>query len=440
MNKKLLLTLSAGLLAMGGLAACGKTGDGKVHVKFWHTMGQNNEALLNRMIAEFEETNPDVKIEAYSQGGYGDIAGKIGDAIPAGTTPTMSFCYPDNVANYMTAGAIEDLTPYVDNEEYGLSAEDKADFVKSYWDEGTNYAQSGVYSVPYAKSTEAIFYNKTVFAENGWTIPTTWEQMWTLCSEIVAKFPQIIPLGYDSDSNLFITWCEQNGYNYTSQTGEHFAFNNADTKAMVKVFKEHYDAKHFFTKGTQPNATYTSTKFTNQELLMSIGSTGGTTYNKSLNFEVGVAPIPSGTLNGHVVSQGPSICLFKRATSQEKIAAWKFYKHITSTDNSAAFAIATGYEPVRTSSYNCPQYTAHLATAFEQDGTTRNLLAAAAMCTKENYANRYFYSPVFDGSAIARDEVGGIVSQVLLLKNLSGKALDDKIDEIFDQAIAKCIM
>ena len=58
----------------------------------------------------------------------------------------------------------------------------------------------------------------------------------------------------------------------------------------------------------------------------------------------------------------------------------------------------------------------------------------------KNYGEDLTSKVYLTDPAIARDEVGGIVSQVLLLKNLSGKALDDKIDEIFDQAIAKCIM
>ena len=194
----------AALLATAGLAGC-KSGDGKIHVKFWHTMGQANQDMLQRMIDEFQEKNPDVVIEAFSQGGYDDISKKINDAIPAGTTPTMSFCYPDNVAAYLQSGAIENMASYVDNAEYGFTAEEKGveDFVTEYWNEGKNYQEEGLFSVPYAKSTEAIFYNATIFKYYGWEIPTTWEGMWTLCQTIKTTLGSSIeyPLGYDSDSN-----------------------------------------------------------------------------------------------------------------------------------------------------------------------------------------------------------------------------------------------
>lgn len=428
-----------GALLLGGLTGC-NSGSGDTVVKFWHTMGQSNQDLLNRMISEFETANPGIKIEAYSQGSYDDIAKKLGDAIPAGTTPTMSFCYPDNVASYLKSGAIENMASYINHAEYGFTEEEKGveDFIQSYWNEGTNYEKEGVYSVPFAKSTEVIFYNYTIFDEYDLTIPTTWDEMWALCAQVKAdpKFANVIPLGYDSDSNLFITMCEQYGIPYTTKEGEHsehFLFNNADAKAMVTELKGYYDAGYFVTKGTQENSTYTSTKFTNGELLMSIGSTGGTTYNKSINFEVGVAPLPTGELNDHVVSQGPSVCFFKRAKEAEKVAAWKFYKHITSTINSANYSIRTGYEPVRSSSYESAQYLDYIGQAGANYICTQgtNLLATTATLTRDKYQDAYFTTDVFPGSDTARDQVGGIISNVLL----GAKT----IEEAFDDAITECL-
>ena len=430
------------LMAMGGLAGCHK-GDGKVHVTFWHTMGQANQEMLDRMISEFETANPDIVVEAFSQGGYSDIAEKIKNAIPAGTTPTMSFCYPDNVASYLESGAIEDMSSYVNNEEYGFTAEEKGveDFVEAYWNEGKTYQQEGLFSLPYAKSTEVIFYNADVFKEKHWDVPTTWDEMWALCETIKADptyGPYVdYPLGYDSDSNLFITMCEQLGIPYTTASGsdpaDHYLFVNDQAKTMVTNLKAKYDAGLFITKGCSSNATYTSTKFTNAEILMSIGSTGGTTYNKSLNFEVGVAPIPGTGTNRHVVSQGPSVCFFKRAKAAEKIAAWKFYKHITNAVNSATYAINTGYEPVRKSSLTSPSFVAYLAQGGENYITPKggNLLATAANCTKDKYEGQYFYSPVFNGSAVAREEVGGILSKVFLGTKT--------VDAAFEEALTNCL-
>ncbi|MGM9873878.1 MAG: extracellular solute-binding protein [Bacilli bacterium] len=443
--KKISNILLIGLAAMSlsTLSSC-KSGDGKTHVKFWHTMGQANQGLLNRMIAEFEAANPDIVIDAFSQGSYDDVADKIKEAIPSGTTPTMSFCYPDNVADYIEAGAVEELTSYIENSDYGIP--DLADYNSSYWAEGTSYQIEGTYSVPYAKSTEVLFYNATVFEENNWEVPTTWDELWTLARQIKAKYPTVTPLGYDSDSNLFITLCEQYGIPYTTShpaDGEsYYLFNNEQAKAMVEELKGYYNEGLFVTKGTSPNSSYTSTQFTNGKLVLSIGSTGGTTYNKSLNFNIGVAPLPAGSKNRHVVSQGPSICFFKRAKANEKVAAWKFYTHITNSVNTANYSISTGYEPVRTSSYSTDVYNAYIQTGgnINTAGTAfvnrleedNNLLATAAKCTSTFYPpEQYFTSPIFPGSDTARDAVGGIIPNVLRGTKT--------VDQAFTDALTQCV-
>jgi hypothetical protein len=42
----------------------------------------------------------------------------------------------------------------------GLSAEDKADYVTAFMDEGKKYSVAGTYSLPNCKSTELMFWNK----------------------------------------------------------------------------------------------------------------------------------------------------------------------------------------------------------------------------------------------------------------------------------------
>lgn len=281
-----------------------------------------------------------------------------------------------------------------------------------------------------------MFYNKTKFDNNGWSVPQTWDEMWSLCREIRGQYPEkddkgeyvIYPLGYDSDSNFFITMCQQYGLDYTTNDltthDSHFIFNNQGVKDMLAELKGYYDEGLFKTKGTSANSTYTSTKFTAQEIFMSIGSTGGTTYNATKNFDVGVAVPPSVDLNEPaVVSQGPSICFFNRATSAQTTAAWLFYRFISSATNSAIYSISTGYQPVRYSSYETKYYKDFVA------GDSTDLLVKVADLSS-TMLESYFTSPVFVGSALARNEVGKMLPSIL-----QGKPIDAAID----QAMSNCL-
>ena len=83
------------------------------------------------------------------------------------------------------------------------------------------------------------------------------------------------------------------------------SYQAIDTSHMVTDLKSKYDTGLFVTKGSTGKGTYTSTKFTNKEILMSVGSTGGTTYNYTENFTTGVAALPQADANdGKVIMFG----------------------------------------------------------------------------------------------------------------------------------------
>lgn len=454
--KKLTKTLIAScVLAMMGTAliGCGSTKKKyAINITFWHTMGQTLQGLLNRFITEFQAENPDIGIEHAAQGGYDDLEEKLSAAIPAGTTPTMAYCYPDHVAEYMESNAVLQLDDFVNSEELGFTENDGlvSDIIPTYWQEGQEYKKTGIYSVPYSKSTEIMFYNKTVFEDAAhhasgqpYKVPTTWEEMEQLMIEAKGDYPDKIVLGYDSDANMFITLCEQYGIPYTSlnkETGVGSAdFNNPAAKAMVTKLVDWVD-KGYLTTQALSSGAYTSTQFKEGSLLMSIGSTGGTSYNYGENFEIGLAELPApdetnpfdfgGTLpkTNHIIMQGPSICFFKKSTKAEREAAWKFYKFIVKTMNSASWSVKSGYSPIRQSSFDSEAMQNYLADP-DQEGADK--LIQSVVSRYDELTSRYYVSPAFHGSSTARNQVDGILANVAL----GTKTLDAAFADAYSRTV-----
>lgn len=445
--KKSLIIVPAVATAIIGLVGCGG-GGGKTKITFWHTMGQTLQGVLDGMITRFNAENPDIEIEHASQGGYDDLETKITDAIPAGTTPTMAFCYPDHVAEYMESNAVLDMKEYVDGDETKFSEADgpESDIIATYWQEGQDYKKSGIYSVPWAKSTETVFYNKDVFEDaanhlsgEAYKVPTTWEELEGLFEQMKADYPDKICLGYDSDANLFITLCEQYGIPYTSiKDGTPSCdFNNAAAKAMVTKLTEWYDEGYITTQGTS-NGAYTSTQFTEGTLLMTVGSTGGATYNYTENFNIGMCDVfkPDatnpfnfgGTLprTDHIIMQGPSICFFRKGTAAEKAAAWKFYKFCIRTLNTVSYSLTSGYSPVRTSAFSAQPYVDYINA--QQVGSAK--LVQMVLNRYSTLTSRYYVSPAFHGSSACRTQVDGIFANVAM----GTKSLDQAFAEAYATA------
>ena len=423
-----------------------------VTVVFYHSMGAKLQGVLNTYIEEFNKLYPNITIEHSSMGDYDGVRDQIKTQLTAGAQPNIAYCYPDHVALYNVTKKVIPLNNFIDSTievtdaegnktVLGLTAEQKADFIEGYYKEGAAFDSVGtMYTLPMSKSTEALYYNKTFFEKNNLQVPTTWEEMEQVCAAIKAIDPNCIPLGYDSEANWFITMCEQYGSPYTSlDKGDHFQFNNETNRGFVKMFNDWFRKGYITTE--EIHGSYTSGLFTateGQRCYMVIGSTGGASYQTPPTvdgnplFETGMTTPPQVNPDApKVISQGPSLCLFDSDNPQEVVASWLFMKFLT-TDVAfqAEFSMASGYAPVIKSVQENPTYKAWLDKA-----SGYNNLTALSVKVALSQSDAYFVSPAFNGSSVARDEVG-ILMQTALVK--TDADMDAVLEKLFKDAVGKC--
>jgi multiple sugar transport system substrate-binding protein len=300
-----------------------------------------------------------------------------------------------------------------------------------------------MYTLPFSKSTEVLYYNKTFFEKHELTPPTTWDELEKLCEDIKAIDPKCIPLGYDSEANWFITMCEQLGTGYTTNDpNNHFIFDNEENREFVTRFREWYQKGYVTTQ--EIYGTYTSSLFTaigenEVKSYISIGSSAGATHQRpaanpdgSYPFEVGIVPIPQeNPENPKVISQGPSLCILQKENPQEVLASWLFMKFLTtSMEFQAEFSMASGYVPVLETVVEDTVYAKFLNKA---NGTTQIAALSASVCMDQ--VDAYYTSPAFNGSSEARDQVGILMQKALATPTNDLKAL---LDKVFKEAIEKC--
>ena len=424
----------------------------EVTIKFYHTMGANLREVLENYIVEFNELYPNIHIEHEQVGSYDDVRDQISTEITVGNQPHIAYCYPDHVALYNLAKATISLDSLIDStaevkradgstEVLGLTAAQKADFIEGYYNEGKQFGDGRMYTMPLSKSTEVLYYNKTFFEANNLQVPKTWDELEAVCAAIKEIDPKSIPLGYDSEANWFITMCEQYKSPYTAAKGDHFLFDNDQNKAFIKEFNEWYNKGYITTQTLY--GSYTSGLFVAQDdtkSYMSIGSSAGATHqrptadaNGNYPFEVGIATVPQvDASNPKVISQGPSLCIFDKANKQEVLASWLFVKFLTTNVNfQAEFSMASGYVPVIKSVGENEVYKSFIAQA---DGGNHISALSAKVCLEQ--ADAYYTSPAFNGSSTARDQVGALLTKCL---TMFGDDVDSQIDKAFEEAVKKCI-
>lgn len=424
----------------------------EVTITFYHSMGQTLQAVLDAYIPEFNKLYPNIHIEHSSMGDYDGVRDQIKTALTAGNQPNLAYCYPDHVALYNVAKKVVPLDNFINStievtdaegntSVLGFTAEQIADFIPGYYKEGAAFDKAGtMYTLPMSKSTEALYYNKTFFEANNLKVPTTWDEMADVCAKIKQIDPDCVPLGYDSEANWFITMCEQYGSDYTSlDEDNYFLFDNETNRGFVKMFREWYQKGWVTTEeiyGSYTSGLFTATE--GQKCYMVIGSTGGASYQQPPQvdgqplFETAMATPPQiDPSNPKVISQGPSLCIFKDTNPQEVVASWLFVKFLTTNVNfQAEFSMKSGYAPVIKSVQENEIYTAWLDKA-----NGYNNLTAMSVKLALSQSDAYFVSPAFNGSSTARDQVGILMQDALVNTEAD---IDAAIKRLFKNAIEEC--
>ena len=438
-----------------------------VEITFYHTMGSNLSDVLHLYIEDFQKLYPNITVKDEQVGGYDDVRNQISTEITVGNQPNIAYCYPDHVALYNLAGAVAHLDNLINSQEVvtdsegntqilGLNDEQKADFIEGYYNEGRQFGDGLMYTMPFSKSTEVLYYNKTFFEEHEIKVPTHWfstsedddTSMEAVCKKCLAADPDCVPLGYDSEANWFITMCEQIGSDYTSAGSDHYKFDNNYNKGFVKIFRDWYQSGYVTTQtlyGAYTSGLFVAEKGTRS--YMSIGSSAGATHQRPSKvtvtddegkeksvypFEVGIASIPQMNANNpRVISQGPSVCIFGKANPQEVIASWLFVKFlVTSVEFQAEFSMVSGYVPVLKSVAENAEYAKFLNKA---DGGDYIAALSAKVCLEQQSA--YYTSPAFNGSSKARDQVGALIPAIFAEQTDN---INKAINKAFADAIYEC--
>ena len=441
----------------------------EVTITFSHTMGEALRNVLDKYIVEFNKIYPNITVEHTQVGGYDDVRDQIRQELTAGNQPNIAYCYPDHVALYNLTKKVVPLDNFIESkivvdaetgEILGLTDEQIANFIDGYYAEGTVYDEAGtMYTLPMVKSTEVLYYNKTFFEEHNLTVPTTWDELEEVSAQIKAilvanpdKYnANSYPFGYDSESNWFITMCEQYNSNYTSTTGTKFLFNNKTNRDFVKEFRTWYDLGYFTTQelyGAYTSGLFTNVDPTQPSCYMCIGSSAGanhqipTAVDGKAPFEVGIAPMPQ--LNKEdpaAISQGPSLCIFDQENKQEVVASWLFVKFLTTNlEFQASFSKTSGYIPAIERSV----FEAAVSVDGVENKPIKNYVEwlngtdpiARAISTALEQADAYFVSPAFNGSSKARDQVGELMKTCFTTQAAD---IDAMIKQKFEEAIAECI-
>ena len=374
---RVLSAAAAGALTLGLLSGCGdsaKTQNGvtldpsnPVSLTVWHYYNGAQQAAFDELVSEFNATTGKEKgiyVEGYSQGSVSDLETAVSDAA-AGTVgsqemPDIFSTYADTAYSIQQQGLLADLGAY-------FTADELAEYVDSYVQEGYFNGDGALYLFPVAKSTEVLMMNATDWADFAAATGASMEDLSTVegVTETAKRYyewtdsltPDIPDdgkafYGRDSMSNYFLIGMKQMGTElFQVENGQ--VTIQADREKIRRLWENYYVpyVNGYFTSAGK----FRSDDVKTGEILAYTGSSSSSMYfpdqvvtdDESRSIDYVVLPVPVMENGERInVQQGAGMAVTK-SDPEHEYAACEFMKWFTAKENNLRFVCESAYLPVR---------------------------------------------------------------------------------------------
>lgn len=414
------------LLLMVAMAASGCTGSGgldpnkPVTLTLWHNFGGQMQTTMDELIEEFNRNvgkEKGIILNVTSVSGSAALQEKL-TMIAAGDPgapdmPDLTTCYPATAALLKEKGLIAALDEQFTKEE--LSA-----YLPRFLEEG-RLSDGKLYVFPFAKSTEVLFVNQTLFdrfsAATGISLESlsTFEGIADAALRYYEWSDSLTPDEqgdgknfYTADSlfNIAQVGMKQiggdlfNGERLDLSSSEFERIWNAIYEPAVRGGYAIYDG-------------YSSDLSKTGEIVCSTGSTAGILFygtqitypdNTTEDVEYTVLPFPTFEGGEKVAIQRGAGIVAAKSTSQKEKAAAVFLKWFTAPEQNMRFVASTGYLPVTNDAF---KNSMEQEIANNENENIRKLLRTA-ITVHSQYD--FYIPPVFESF---NDVSGGYESELI---------------------------
>ncbi|MEL7624363.1 MAG: extracellular solute-binding protein [Clostridiales bacterium] len=408
--KKRTIAWIALLLLPVFLSACGqKSGlnpQNPVTLNLWHNFGGQMQATMDSLIEEFNATlgkEKGIMISVTSISGSSSLQEKL-TMIAAGDPgapemPNITTCYPATAALLADKGLLAAMDSY-------FAGEELEEYLPAFVEEG-RLADGKLYVFPFAKSTEVLFLNQTLFdrfsaatgvqADSLATfegIAESARQYYDWTDGLTPEIPDDGKAFYTADSvfNLFQVGMEQLGTSLFE--GEALRLNKPELERVWQViFSPAVRGGYAVYDGYSSDLSKTG------EILCSTGSTAGIlfygetiTYSDNTKEQVSYSILPYPVFAGGkkiAIQRGGGFAVAKSTAEKEQAAAI-FLKWFTAPEQNMRFVASTGYLPVTSQAF-----VNHMEREIAENSNPniRGLLRTAISVHQEY---DFYIPPVFD--------------------------------------------
>lgn len=290
--------------------------------------------VVEGMIEQFEEQNPEIEVNAIYAGNYNDARVKALAALKSGQPAQLSVMFSIDVHELMDQDVIIPFDELVetDEERQWLNS-----FYPALMENGK--VDGLTYGIPFQRSTIVMYYNKDAFRDAGLDPerpPQNWDELVEMGQKLVKTNAngQVERWGVMIPSTGYPYWmfgalAKQNGEVLMNSAGNQTWFNKPGVVEALEYWRDLGSRYGVMPEGTIEWGTLRQ-NFLKQKTAIMWHSTGSlTAVKKNADFDFGVAMLPARKNFGSPTGGG-NFYIFKQSTPEERRAALKLVRFMTS--------------------------------------------------------------------------------------------------------------
>ena len=325
-SMKFLTTSLLALLILPSLSSCGGSKVDENTLKILVRDAGFGSTWIEKIKEKFIADHPEVKIEITAQ--Y-DINPLIDYNLNSkNNQDDLYISVGDRWKSYAASGKLASLDDLIEEEVDGVKVKNKVseEFQSSIYFTRAN-GEIHSYRLPWTSGVGGIFYNKKMFADNHWEVPTTFEELISLCNTInAARIPvssdpnetdAVKPFAYTGtntdyfDYTVFDWWAQIVGKDAIEEflkyeSADIFDVSKNPTYAGLKTATEYWNrlftGENYITGSNSKDAATAQKEFLNGYSAMMLN--GDWLYNEILNYgSAGSAQFELGIMKTPVIAE-----------------------------------------------------------------------------------------------------------------------------------------
>lgn len=335
-------------------------------VRFWHPYTGESQVLLDQMAQEFNKNNQwGIRVESTAIPGFNQLEESLREAIQ-GQADELPDIWPMLTYQAVLLDAngqtFVDLRPYVNDEEYGLSVEEQADFIPAIWQQdqvpvqaikGPSQPEGKRMGLPWVRSGLFLLYNQSWARELGFSVApqSTIGFRDQACAAAQANMTDGERANDGSggwlvtgDPGELLGWLYAFGSQITRQDGRGYQFDTPEARLALEFIQGLVRQGCIWQQVSTDTAAPQTVIAERRALFALVGLSELPNIREELA-EADVewlllpfySPGGSAAAKTAVVTYGPSLTI-AQSTPERQLASWLFARWLASAENQARWA------------------------------------------------------------------------------------------------------